>query len=74
MFRRKYSSSVKRDEIFNRRLMISEPVIKRSEREITQWWWIGHDFEQALAVLDHFGNLETIPASFFFAKIASAAT
>src|SRR5687768_6744574 len=55
-------------KIFDCCLVISEPVIQRSECEIVQRRRIGHDVEQCLAVFDHFSDLETVPASFFLTK------
>src|SRR4051812_10775023 len=55
-------------EVFNRRLMIAEPMIKCAQRVVTQRRWVGHDIEQTLAVFDHLVNLKTIPAPLFFTQ------
>ena len=48
--------------------MIAETLIQRAECVVIQRRRIRHDLEQALAVLDHFCDLKTVPASFLFAQ------
>src|ERR1041385_2859080 len=55
-------------EIVDTCLMIAESMIKRAECVVTQRRRIGNDLEHAFAMLDHFGNLKTVPASLFFTQ------
>src|ERR1044072_8432983 len=55
-------------EIFHSRLMISQPVIERSEDKVVQRRRVRHDLEETFAVFDYLRDLETVPTPFFFAE------
>ena len=55
-------------KIFNCGSVIAETLVQRAECVVSQRRWVRHDLEQALAVFDHFRNLKTVPAPFFFAQ------
>src|ERR1041384_647212 len=55
-------------KIFSCRFVIAETLVQRAECVVIQRRRVRHDLEQTLAMFDHFGNLETVPATFFFAQ------
>src|SRR6185369_1254506 len=55
-------------KIFGAGRVITHSLIKRTEHVVIQRRRVGHDLEQALAMFDHFSDLETVPPSFFFTK------
>src|ERR1044072_1153474 len=55
-------------KIFNCCFVIAESLVQRAECVVIQRRRVGHDLEQAFAVFNHFCDLKTVPASFFFAQ------
>src|SRR5689334_6688404 len=55
-------------QVFDGCLMIAQSLLQSAHHEVVQRRRIGHQIDQALAVFDHFGDLETKPATFLFTK------